>query len=201
MIFAYGSLVNESTRPPDVKSASCTIRGWGRQWGHRIDVGSFKLCALTIVPRVTGETRGLLLWIEHSRMQSFLCDLDSREHGYDRVCLDPEQIVAADISVDQQVFMYVSTTERYGTANERFPIWLSYVYCVLSGYFKVYGRDGVEEFVERTGGWRDLDGTIVPILDDRAQPRYRNYAPAEVELTVLDEVLHSHKLLTNLKTI
>jgi len=165
------------------------LPGWVRQWMHCIETPQGKICALTAAPDARVEIAGLVL------LQSAhgLAELDQRESGYFRVRV-PVHLETPDPAVAEiDCFTYISNSAHYKHGSPEFPIWRSYLDCVLAGYFELGGREAMESFVASTQGWD------APILDDRRTPRY----PRAVALTSglergIDRTLAEHGLLENL---
>jgi glutathione-specific gamma-glutamylcyclotransferase len=188
-VFAYGSLVNSRARPPGVHSVPGILSGWVRQWMHCIETPQGKICALTVAPDARVEIAGLVLF----QSAPGLADLDQRESGYSRVRV-PVHLERPDpIMAEIDCFAYVGDSAHYKRGSDEYPLWRSYLDCVLAGYFELGGRGAMESFIASTHGWD------APILDDRRTPRY----PRAVALTSdlergIDRTLAEHGLLKNL---
>ena len=68
--------------------------------------------------------------------------------------------------VEQPAWIYVGDTAHRRPATSECPIWLSYVDCVLAGYFELGGAAAVDAFITSTTGWD------APLRDDRGAPLY-----------------------------
>ncbi|AXS40310.1 gamma-glutamylcyclotransferase family protein [Breoghania sp. L-A4] len=180
--FGYGSLVNCDTRTPGSIVARGTLSGWVREWRIAGPTPRGGVCSLTVRPEAGTDIRGLMVR-EHS---SGLAALDEREGRYDRVDLD-EGSFCADPDApahDGRGFVYRARSEHYRWGDADHPILLSYVDCVLAGFYRHWGEAGVRHFIETTHGWH------VPILDDREAPRYpRAVALGEDLLGLIDAAL------------
>jgi hypothetical protein len=156
---------------------------------HCIETPHGKICALTVASDAHVEIAGLVLF--HNVRG--LAELDQRESGYSRVRV-PVRLDSPDPSMAElDCFTYVGDSAYHRPGCNEFPIWRSYLDCVLAGYFELGGYRAIEDFIASTLGWG------VPILDDRRAPRY----PRAVALTSdqqrgIDETLAKHGLLKNL---
>jgi cation transport protein ChaC len=188
--FGYGSLVNRRTRTRNAVVDPFLIPGWRRSWAHCIETRWGNFCGLTIVPSADGEVAGVVV----RRHRSFLTRLDRREQQYKRIQLrlvdEQIQLLRALGRVD--VFAYTSEPPIFRPGNSEYPIWRSYLECVLAGFIDVGGHPAAEEFIKSTAGWE------TPILDDRATPKYpRAYRlPKRVQLAV-DQLINHNGLDTN----
>lgn len=175
--FGYGSLVNRATRPADEFSTPVRLHGWHRSWTHRVrhlELGRGS-CSLSVTDLDSGGSPeiaataidGVLVPISEEDLPT----LDARESGYDRVALPREQFellhgAKLDMSGDAEFFLYRSNADHEGSASDAHPILQSYVDCVMAGYLKYYGEQGLREFVASTDGWYGQ------ILNDRTTPLY-----------------------------
>jgi hypothetical protein len=79
--------------------------------------------------------------------------------------------------------MYIGDPE-YIDHKIKKPILLSYLDCVIQGYYKHFGKQGVKSFFKSTENWD------YPILDDRDAPQYpRATILNKFELNLVDEHL------------
>ena len=110
------------------------------------------MCALSVVP---GEDtiEGLLVTFDDEVRPV----VDAREYRYDALSCE-------ELGPDALIFRAQSGVDRFGDAAN--PVHLSYVDVVVQGFLAEFGEAGVERFMATTDGWH------VPILDDRAAPRY-----------------------------
>lgn len=161
--FAYGSLVNSATRlRPNARAEPALLKGWLRQWKHCIDTDSGKACVLSVRPRVGAEIEGV--WVLDNC--DTIAEVDRREIGYHREHI-PYQPADTGLSVvGLETYIYVSTGDHNRWGDREYPIWLSYLDCVLDGYIKEWGPAGASRFITSTEGWD------VPVLNDRARPKY-----------------------------
>ena len=162
--FGYGSLVNLQTHQY-LNPRPTTIKGWKRKWVssniHDIAFLSVSPCDLTILQGMRASTKNIG-WKA----------LDLRETGYIRHYLD---------NYDMQ--MYIGDPE-YIDHKIKKPILLSYLDCVIQGYYKHFGKLGVKSFFKSTENWDH------PILDDRNAPQYhRATILSKFELNLVDEHL------------
>jgi len=185
MIFAYGSLVNQAARPGNLEAAPAVLPGWSREWMHRIVTPQGRVCALTVARDASSSIKGVVL--ESDDAEAF--QVDEREVGYERI---PVVVRLIDGLSESSVScsMYVGDQASRGPATREYPIWRTYLDCVLLGYIALGGPDAADEFVRSTRNWP------APILDDRESPKY----PRAVSLTVdekevIDAILRRHLLL------
>ncbi len=168
--FGYGSLVNRDTRPPDEPSICARLDGWKRVWGHRVQrSGEHAGCTSLSVLPANGAIDGVVVRMPAANLPM----LDEREQGYQRLAI-PRQQFDLDGEIDANiVYMYQSAPENRGLATRANPILLSYVDCVMAGYEKLFGEQGLTDFLHSTDGWSGA------IENDRQAPRY----PRAVKLT------------------
>jgi hypothetical protein len=183
--FAYGSLVNAEACPAGLIAVPAILSGWSREWTHRIATPKGKVCALSAVPEANSRIKGVVLCADDAEA----VELDEREIDYRRVPVTV-QTVTGPIESPLTCFMYVGADTSRGPATRDYPIWRSYLDCVLSGYIALDGPEAADEFVRSTRGWP------APILDDRDSPKY----PRAVRLTrqekeVIDGILRKHLML------
>lgn len=181
--FGYGSLVNAATRPQSLEVIPARLNGYRRAWRVSTRRSLFAgACSLTIQP---ADPDSVVHGVLASESHAGLPTLDRRERHYDRL------IVGADGFAPEAphghpgeayVYRVKPAHDRYG--SRRFPVLLSYVDCVVQGYLKVFGEEGVADFMATTDGWH------VPILDDRARPLYpRAQTLTAAERTLVDDAL------------
>lgn len=150
--FGYGSLVNRATHDyPGAQAASLT--GWRRVWVH----AAVRPAAFLSVERAPGVIiAGLLAEVPGADWAA----LDAREFAYARY---PVVAATAAGGVAAQVY----AVPQGQPPGLRHPILLSYLDAVVQGFLREYGPAGAEAFFSTTAGWQ------APVLDDRADPRYR----------------------------
>lgn len=174
--FGYGSLVNSATHSYDgVESA--TLTGWSRAWRRtRFREISF----LTAVPNPNASISGVVAPVPDADWEA----LDAREFAYYRTEVSDLVRVHHNNAQAQNVSVYAIADKDQEEGSEHTPILLSYLDVVVQGYYRVFGEEGVWEFVETTTGWD------TPILNDRAAPKYpRAQTLSDVELRLCDAVL------------
>jgi hypothetical protein len=113
------------------------------------------------VPNQAAEVAGVLVTIPRENLQA----LDAREVGYERVQLSPADLLPASPG-GPEIFTYTSRRAAHRPGNRDFPIWRSYLECVLAGFLSLGGAAAAHDFVVTTDGWE------APILDDRTAPKY-----------------------------
>jgi glutathione-specific gamma-glutamylcyclotransferase len=178
--FGYGSLVNELTWARPYKMEPAELRNWAREWNHCVDTPFGRVCALTVSRSDFGRVQGVFI----RSTRSEIIEVDDREIGYVREAIPPSDIVTHKSSLPPELYIYRSEERFRRGASDEYPLWLSYVDCVIVGYLKVFGKGGVDTFIASTEGWRG------PILDDRAKPLYpRAVRLSEEERQFIDERL------------
>jgi hypothetical protein len=153
--FGYGSLVNRRTH--DYAPAHpARVDGWRRVWRA---TGLRRLAFLSVEPADGVAIEGLVAEVPGGDWAA----LDRREAAYQRRPLAPEAIEAP---AGGDVVLYVVPDDPTPPALAEHPILLSYLDVVVQGFLAEFGPEGVERFFATTAGWE------VPVLDDRAAPRY-----------------------------
>lgn len=186
--FGYGSLVNLDTIPADAVATPGTLKGWVREWrvcGMGPD-GQGR-CALSVREDPGNEIRGVMV----REPRSGLKELEKREKRYRKV-----EEVGGSFRCDaekkngpEDLFVFVAAPDHYRWGTETHPILQSYLDCVLAGFYRFWGEEGVAHFLDTTEGWH------VPVLKDRRNPAYpRAVALPEQVLSVLDEATARHGL-------
>lgn len=186
--FGYGSLVNVETLSPQTNVRPGSLSGWVREWrirGGNAAIGG--VCSLTVTPEKGTEIRG----VAASEPRRGLEALNRREWKYDRI-----EGVGKDFCCDERqsagppdMFLYRSKPEYLGWGDADHPILQSYIDCVLAGFFQFWGEEGVRHFIETTRGWH------VPILADRAAPRYPRAVDLPPELgALIDDTLDGQRV-------
>ena len=163
-VFGYGSLVNRATHAC-APARTARIRGWRRAWRytpHR--AGPF----LTAVASPGDAIDGLIADIPGGDWAA----LDLREAGYDRLA-----------TPEPGVMIYAVPDHGPVSMEGRAPILLSYVDVVFQGYLREFGPAGLEGFVATTDGWE------IPILHDRAAPRYPRHQRLSPDETARTDAL------------
>lgn len=165
------------------------LSGWVRQWMHCIETPHGKICALTVAPDAHGEVAGLVLF----QSTAGLAELDQRESGYSRVRVPVLLEKPESTTAELECFTYVGDSAHYKHGSDEYPIWRSYLDCILVGYFELGGRAGMENFIASTQGWD------APILDDCRMPLYPRAVALSSDLErMIDDTLAEHGFLKNL---
>jgi glutathione-specific gamma-glutamylcyclotransferase len=187
-ILGYGSLVNYCThRKPGVTIYPFRLTGWQRAWGHCVDAEpAGKVCALTIKPQRKAEVAGAFV----QELRAELRCLEKREKNYRRVrILSRSQSFVSQILEDAPIFTYTSDRPELRQGSREFPIWRSYLECVLAGFLDVGGQAAVRDFIVTTKGWE------APILDDRLAPKYMRATTLSPEIRKeIDGLIQEHEL-------
>lgn len=167
--FGYGSLVNRATHV----YAPChpaRLAGWRRRWVHTDGRGT---PFLTGVRDAASVIDGLVALVPGGDWAA----LDLREEGYLRHPVTVEGVVRA-------AQVYAVPPESMVAQEPPAPILMSYLDVVVQGYLREFGTAGAEEFFATTDGWE------VPVLDDRAAPRYpRHQGLSAAERALVDRLL------------
>lgn len=147
-VFGYGSLVNRRTHAYG-PCRPARLEGWRRAWRYtRHREGPY----LTVVPAGPGAAiDGLVAAIPGGDWAA----LDRREAGYARL---PTPLPG--------VMVYAVPDPLPPPPDGGAPILLSYLDAVAQGFLAEFGPAGLERFAATTDGWE------IPVLDDRASPRY-----------------------------
>ncbi|WP_420392851.1 gamma-glutamylcyclotransferase family protein [Acuticoccus sp.] len=151
-VFGYGSLVNRRTLPAHLAARPAMLAGWRRAWRASSMAAAGGVCAVSIVPAGDGVIEGLLVTFDGDMRGT----IDAREHNYEAL---PAEGLGGAI-----VYRARPEVDRWGDAAH--PVHLSYVDAIVQGFLVEFGERGVDRFMATTDGWH------VPILDDRAAPRY-----------------------------
>jgi hypothetical protein len=166
--FGFGSLVNTGTHRY-VAVAPADVQGWKRIW---VNNDCYEHAFLSVMPEPQSTIQGLLAQVPNNDWQ----ELDAREVGYLRRELTPNDwycAVLPDPTLVSDVQMYVLETGK--PACPKKPILWSYLETVLYGYYQWFGEEGMAAFIATTGDWTD-------VLDDREDPIYPRYVPAEGDI-------------------
>lgn len=142
-VFAYGSLVNLATVTLSITTRPATVYGFVRQWRNCRTSGTYRVCALTLQPRAGKSIDGLLIRGGFA-LRTYLAERESQEKEI------LVRAICAGRPVDAQTFVARTRYRRWPTAQ--CPIWLSYVDCVLQGYLRQFGQQGLERFMATTEG-------------------------------------------------
>lgn len=183
--FGYGSLVNSRTRSGGAGRRSF-VQGWIRQWRHCSLLNGHKCCALTVAPRDGVILSGVFV----ADSDDGLAKIDEREEGYsrERVSVSLERAPRKPEIIPG--FLYLSEPPYRRAGDDEYPIWRTYLDCVLAGYLRTFGVAGAEDFVRTTEGWD------CPIVDDRSAPLYpRADVLTETEAQIINRILTEHGIL------
>jgi hypothetical protein len=184
--FGYGSLVNELTwlqserRHPERYPVE--IQNWTREWGHCVDSPHGPGCVLTAIERAGSRIQGILIRCDAAD----LLQIDAREAGYDRVELPRRDVLCSIGNLPEKLYIYKSKPSHYRLGGADYPIWFSYAEAVLHGFLSVFKTEGVDRFIESTGGW------TVPVVDDRDSPQYRR-SPKKL-ISIEDKIYIEEKI-------
>lgn len=170
LVFGYGSLVNRATLPPVLDAWPATVTGWRRAWKASSKTPRGGVCALS-VHEGEGAIEGFVLRFEETEWPT----IAQREYRYDPLTVD----IGGD---DVTLFRAKAEIDRYGSSSN--PISMTYLETTLQGFLHEFGEEGLFRFMDSTDGWH------VPILDDRANPRYpRAQLLSNAERQLVDEAL------------
>lgn len=176
--FGYGSLVNADTVPAGAHVTPGMLTGWMREWKVcGADADGRGRCALTVREAPGVSIRGVMTREPAER----LADLELRERRYTRV-----DAIGPAFSCDAQrqagpdgLFLFRAAQDHYRWGSGSHPILQSYIDCVLAGFFRIWGEEGIDHFIETTDGWH------VPVLKDRERPFYPRRIVLEPDLADL----------------
>ena len=157
--FGYGSLVNLRTHSY-LDPLPTEISGWKRQW---VSSALREVAFLSVTPSEGTTLQGMRASTEGIGWK----ELDIREEGYFR-----HKLPETDIQ------MYVGDPKAIRNDVKQ-PILLSYLDCVVQGFYEHFGEGGVEAFFTTTLNWEH------PILNDREMPQY----PRATQLSDLERQL------------
>ncbi len=187
--FGYGSLVNEETLPSGTTVIAGQLSGWKREWrgcskgkagnGRMSGIG---VCALGVRREEGAVIRGAMVLDTKANLPA----LDKREWHYSRQSLENGSFVPdSGEDVPANSFLYQVQQQHAHWGNEEHPILQSYVDCVMAGFHRLWGLEGLQHFVETTDGWEH-----VPVLNDRDAPYYPRAVVLPEELArTIDELL------------
>ena len=163
-IFGFGSLVNDTSHPYDVKGMA-VARHHRREWVSRPELD---YAFLSMAPCRGVDVFGVILGVPPEHQP----DLDAREAGY-TACSITDRVKTRDIKPRPSVIQAYRADFPPATHDDDSPILRSYLDCVFQGYLTHFGSGSLRAFVETTKGWQR------GIRDDRAAPLY----PRSVKLT------------------
>lgn len=171
--FGYGSLVNLATHAyGDPRPARLT--GWRRVWRHST---LRPVAFLSVEPDPESTITGVVAQVPGGDWAA----LDLREHAYLRRDVTHQISHPAPHGPTAVYAVDSGLLAPPGTAH---PILLSYIDVVVQGYLRLYGTEGAAHFFATTHGWN------VPILNDRAAPRYpRSQTLDASETAIVDAAL------------
>ncbi len=166
--FGYGSLVNTATHDyPDTKRAE--VHGWQRHW---VPSGQRQLSFLSVQPAKNITIQGLIAQVAPLSWDK----LDEREEGYTRAPLTAHNIQNTN---PEKIQMYRADPAGLAGDITGKHILLSYLDCVVQGFLKEFGEQGVTNFFDTTTGWH------VKIRNDRQNPIYPRAQPLSASETAL----------------
>ncbi|PIE35263.1 MAG: hypothetical protein CSA54_05775 [Gammaproteobacteria bacterium] len=168
---------------------AAVIKGWRRVWSHRVEAPNrdFGCTSLNVERHPEATISGVLVRMPMSELPT----LDLRESGYVRIPLDRDDLVLApehaSLTRDcRELFLYSSLPKNTSPANRQRPILQSYVDCVMAGFERVFGDEGLAAFIDSTRGWQ------WPRVNDRDDPYYPRAVPLDGEShRHFDELLHA----------
>ena len=162
--FGYGSLVNTQTLACGTRAVRVRVTGWRRAWRHSGLTAFGRRCTLTVFPDPDCAIDGVVI----AQPIDSLTALDMREGQYTRHAVDAGALEWLDPRPDAwpAPFVYVGNDEHRRPGDADHPIMLSYLDVVIAGFLRTFGASGADHFLKTTDDWH------VPVLDDRAAPRY-----------------------------
>ncbi|QDT98034.1 gamma-glutamylcyclotransferase family protein [Gimesia aquarii] len=178
-LFVYGSLIGSDSEcliGPSLSRVPARVIGLQRGWFLPIpedcDMG------LGVVFQKDSTCNGVVLEINSKTIS----EADEREiqHGYSRVQIPSDTIIASNRSYNRDDKVWAYITNNAQNPSNMNPIAQSYIDVVLSGCIEI-SKKFAKEFVETTHGWE------FPWIDDRQMPRYRRAISTNAEQ--VDELL------------
>lgn len=171
--FGYGSLVNRRTHHySDAHTAR--LQGWRRAW---VCTPARDGAFLSVMPDTSCTIDGLIAAVPHADWTA----LDAREAGYTRQLSNGAVTHPLDPGV--RIAHYAVPAENTRARGDHVIV-LSYLDVVVQGFLEAFGAQGVARFFDTTDNWD------IPILNDRAAPRY----PRHQQLTPAETALVDHHL-------
>ena len=172
--FGYGSLVNRDTH--NFKDAHpAQLNGWRRTWRP---TNQREVAFLSVIRDDSTWINGLIAPVPDADWHA----LDIREGAYDR--LPAEHMIEHSLPQTPQIAVYSVPEPPHAVPKGGYHLLLSYIDVVVQGYLREFGTDGAQHFFDTTDGWD------VPVLDDRAEPRYpRACTLTSDELDLVDAAL------------
>ena len=171
--FGYGSLVNIHTHSY-LPYEKANMAGWRRKWCYTKFRDTPFLSAHFVDH---GQISGLIALVPNNDWSA----LDERENGYDRTKIPFYSDNNDGIS---EIQIYHVPDRNLSNYRSKKGIILSYLDCVIKGYLKQFGEEGVADFFETTDGWN------CKIFNDRLNPIY----PRHVELSPYERSLVDYYL-------
>lgn len=163
-----------------VKTYPVKIKDFQRGWF--LPIPKDETTALSLIRKNSCLTNGLLL--EVSNIDIELMDKREKEHGYERVRIEFQDIefINPNLEIEDEsvIWTYITHTPRFPTENN--PITQSYVDVIVQGCIE-QGEDFASEFVNTTEGWDK------PWINDREKPRYRRFLD-DIDYRGIDKILN-----------
>ncbi|MEX0956220.1 MAG: gamma-glutamylcyclotransferase family protein [Rhizobiaceae bacterium] len=170
--FGYGSLVNRATLRTEIVSAvPARLKGWRRRWRPRPDMPGFPAALLTVEADPAAGCDGLLVFDKLDNLAA----VDQREARYRRVTLTRDALETnVELADDFTAYVYVAQAEL-PPHREPPNILQSYLDAVMQGFLTEHGEAGLRRFAAETNDFH------IPVLRDRARPRYPRHVPLSAE--------------------
>jgi tetratricopeptide (TPR) repeat protein len=180
-VFGYGSIINSKSRAATIGVdylPTLVVRlrpafPYRRCWNFHSSTG---FTALGLEPTSSDCPLGMNGVLVRINGDEELAQLDNRETGYERVEVDPHDVMLYDPSATEanavspnairylkedtafddgrkQIWAYVPRVENRKLADQDHPVCQTYVDTVLAGCFEVGGQEFVEDFVRTTFCW------------------------------------------------
>ncbi|MFV2001496.1 MAG: gamma-glutamylcyclotransferase family protein [Paracoccaceae bacterium] len=169
-IFGYGSLVNGATHRYGAAHLA-TLSGWRRAWRY---TNVRDVAFLNVAPAPGSTVKGVIVAVPRHDPE-----LDEREYTYLRETVS--DVVRHALPAPVEIDIFTIPDGRHQSTSNNHMILLSYLDVVVQGFAHQYGEAGVQEFFETTDGWD------VPVIDDRATPRYPRHQQVARELRSLTD--------------
>lgn len=179
--FGYGSLVNPATHRTNVLHYErAQLRGFARTWQARPDAAIEPIALLSSAPSSAEDVLDGLLVFDY---RENLPHLDEREAGYDRLDVDPSDLVLYGDKALPDMPLHVYSGRAPYRPDQPHYILQSYLDAVLQGYLHQYGDEGARNFIKRTACFD------TGLFTDREAPQYpRSVRLSETEMALFDEI-------------
>jgi hypothetical protein len=153
-LFAYGSLVNDSSRNRTTDVAYSDIShyaeishllGYIRSFNVRVIKDDIPQIMLGIEKSTNpSPINGILFKVS----ESILKKIDNREKLYDRMIIE-HKFIKTNITFNKNDVVYIYNPKKISKISEKFPLMKKYLNMCLEGFSK-FGKKAVDDFLENT---------------------------------------------------